>query len=624
MRTILLLFFAVAVGTSSLHAQVHYVDAAASGANTGQSWQDAFTDLQTALTQVTSGQVWVAAGTYYPAAAGDQSTSFVLQNGLELYGGFGGFETQLQQRDIAAYPTILSGDIDQNDTYGSGQEWWRYGWNGNAGNSEHIVRAENVDASAILDGFTLFAGQGYHSGVLEYGGGGMWIENASPTVRQCIFQYCALGPGSSVYILHGSPLFEDCQIRDAYTFMWDASGVFINGSSDPVFRRCLFRNHYTVTDGNQMGSGVNIEFAAGASFYDCDFEICQIGNYFAMGDSSGSYGGAIGNMGDRLYVENCRFVDNFSDMGSGIMTYGSATILNSLFARNLAEPYSVNSWLEYGDRGAGIAIMGSDPVTVANCTFVDNECRKGAGIYCGGINPVVIRNTILYNNISTPKFGEPPIFPLDAQVEGNFDLQFSCVEGLMQKEDGEDPPEADNFPGCFDQAPQWLDLPGGDYRLQAHSPCINSGSDADLPPQILVDLDGNPRRIGPVDLGGYEFAGTPEPSLVVSALVTELNGWLTTWNALPQEWVHFAYSFNGLGTGPAVPALGGLHLGILDPVTLLASIQADANGRAHFPFQVPISAPLVDIFFQTAMARGVGGVDSVLTLPVQQHIYLKP
>src|SRR5512143_3092685 len=46
-------------------ATVLYVDADASGVNTGLSWTDAFTDVQSAILTATAGiEIWVAEGVY--------------------------------------------------------------------------------------------------------------------------------------------------------------------------------------------------------------------------------------------------------------------------------------------------------------------------------------------------------------------------------------------------------------------------------------------------------------------------------------------------------------------------------------------------------------------------------
>ena len=104
-----------------------YVNQAANGNNTGDSWANAFTSLQSALDLAeacnTVQNIWVAAGTYYPSAYPRQSTpqssgtiddrsfTFHLVNGVALYGGFSGTETTLGERDITNNTTTLSGNL---------------------------------------------------------------------------------------------------------------------------------------------------------------------------------------------------------------------------------------------------------------------------------------------------------------------------------------------------------------------------------------------------------------------------------------------------------------------------------------------------------------------------------
>ncbi len=100
-----------AAGTSTAFAAVIYVNAAASGSNNGSSWTNAYTSLQTALGAANaSDELWVAAGTYKPHAS-DRTVSFAMKNGVGIYGGFLGTETQRSQRDPEAHVTTLSGDI---------------------------------------------------------------------------------------------------------------------------------------------------------------------------------------------------------------------------------------------------------------------------------------------------------------------------------------------------------------------------------------------------------------------------------------------------------------------------------------------------------------------------------
>ena len=89
-----------------------YVNQNATGSNDGSSWENAYTDLQPALERAEANQeVWVAAGTYFPTAEVDREQSFVINNGIQVYGGFAGTETELSQRNILENRVTLSGDI---------------------------------------------------------------------------------------------------------------------------------------------------------------------------------------------------------------------------------------------------------------------------------------------------------------------------------------------------------------------------------------------------------------------------------------------------------------------------------------------------------------------------------
>ena len=78
---ILLLFPAFAFSQQRL-----YVNATATGGNTGTSWADAHPDLQTALQGANKGDtVWVARGTYRPTVTTNRRISFELPSGVHLF-----------------------------------------------------------------------------------------------------------------------------------------------------------------------------------------------------------------------------------------------------------------------------------------------------------------------------------------------------------------------------------------------------------------------------------------------------------------------------------------------------------------------------------------------------------
>ncbi|MHC4744326.1 MAG: right-handed parallel beta-helix repeat-containing protein, partial [Planctomycetota bacterium] len=97
------------------------VDKRATGTGDGSSWENAYTDLNAAITEANSvpeiKQIRVAQGTYTPAPpSGDRAASFRIVNGLTVMGGYAGLgASDGDERDTAVYSTVLSGDLNGND-----------------------------------------------------------------------------------------------------------------------------------------------------------------------------------------------------------------------------------------------------------------------------------------------------------------------------------------------------------------------------------------------------------------------------------------------------------------------------------------------------------------------------
>ena len=207
-----------ALAAASTLANVIYVDANATGADDGSSWVDAFPDLQAALTTASAGdEIWVTAGVYRPTATFDRAISFELKNGVGIYGGFAGTETQRDQRDPASNVTTLSGDI---------------GVAGGNDNSVYVVTVDgSVTDSGVLDGFTITAAQADQ--VAGFGGSGMWIEDGAPTLSRLIF---IANNHGGLRVSGGSPTLTDCQFLSNH-------GGGASASGDLTCRNCVFRSN---------------------------------------------------------------------------------------------------------------------------------------------------------------------------------------------------------------------------------------------------------------------------------------------------------------------------------------------------------------------------------------------
>jgi len=208
---------------------VIYVDVNVSGGNNdGSSWVNAYKHLQDALSAATpnSGdQIWVTAGTYYPdrttanpSGTGARTATFQPINGVTLYGGFDGAETQLTERDWENNVTILSGDLAQNDSSDFGNR---------GDNSHHVLVGSGTDNIAILDGFTVSGGNADTTANVP-GGGGLFCDGGSPTIRYCIFR--------------------DNRARDG-------GGVFLQEDSDAIFQNCVFEDNLAFFDNVFGGVG---------------------------------------------------------------------------------------------------------------------------------------------------------------------------------------------------------------------------------------------------------------------------------------------------------------------------------------------------------------------------------
>ncbi|MBQ2906801.1 MAG: right-handed parallel beta-helix repeat-containing protein, partial [Bacteroidales bacterium] len=132
-----------------------YVTESGAGFKDGSSWENATPYLSMALSEASVmnplPEIWVAAGTYY--GDGTSTNAFIMAEGVNVYGGFAGTETSLQQRDYETNITILDGQGSQRVLY------------------QDKVYTEST--ATVWDGITIQHGGGAYNGagayILEYG-----------------------------------------------------------------------------------------------------------------------------------------------------------------------------------------------------------------------------------------------------------------------------------------------------------------------------------------------------------------------------------------------------------------------------------------------------------------------
>lgn len=199
--SVILFFLSLAV-----QANVHYVKQDATGSNNGTSWTDAYTDLQSAISAFQAGDtICVAAGIYHPDTI-NRNKTFLIPDGAIVLGGFSGTETAINtetisNRDFLASETVLSGDLNQDDSAFTNIEE----------NSLHVVKFDNVGASTLLDGFTISGGNANGSNYSQNYAGAILFQVANAHVKNVIFiNNRADSYGGAVYASVSNPWFSNC------------------------------------------------------------------------------------------------------------------------------------------------------------------------------------------------------------------------------------------------------------------------------------------------------------------------------------------------------------------------------------------------------------------------------
>lgn len=300
--------------------KIIYVDADATGANDGSTWANAYTTLQSALAAADGTnptEIWVAQGTYYPTGVQtgtDRNVSFVMKNNTAMYGGFAGTESSVNQRNIRTNPTTLSGNIGDIGI--------------NADNSYHVIfnRTNNLDNSAVLDGFTISSGNADGTVFPVNSGGGMFNSRSSPSIANCTFSLNSARIGGAILNTdNSSPNISQCIFT--LNSVANNGGAIFNTGGTPEIEACFFRSNFA-TDGAGIYSSASAP---------------RIENSVFTFNQASNNGAAIFNSGSSYNINNCTFSANTAFVqgsGSGIfnafpqpgvIARSNITINNSIF-----------------------------------------------------------------------------------------------------------------------------------------------------------------------------------------------------------------------------------------------------------------------------------------------------
>ncbi|MBY7734248.1 hypothetical protein [Francisella philomiragia] len=338
---------------ANVQAAVVFVNSLAAGKNTGQSWQDAYTSIQSALEVAKANdQIWVAEGTYYPTKDNNRDKSFIIPEKVTLLGGFKGDEKSINQRDFEKNKTILSGDILHNDI----KETF----------SKHIVFLKD---DAVIDGFTIENAYNIETST-----------NKSNHLTPTEIQNSSLeGTGAAIVNFKSTGVVNNCIIQNN-TAEKGAGAYNMASGKTAVFNNVQFLKNYSTVRGGAMSN----DLGTNVIILNSDFEE----------NKCDDKGGAIYNdFFSNTTIVNTTFKKNEAENAATIGNDGGseAILLNANITENIAK--ILGSALYQGSYNANIK-DGSNTMVLINSTINNNvSLTNGTSIFTWGDDKYSFYNT---------------------------------------------------------------------------------------------------------------------------------------------------------------------------------------------------------------------------------------
>jgi hypothetical protein len=246
----------ISLACTIARANTIYVNRAATGNANGSSWADAYLKIGDAASNAAPGdQIWVARGTYVE--------NIDIPDGVALYGGFAGTETDFANRN----PSVNFTSIDA----------------GKAGTAVRFATPAGPDT--ILDGFRIRNGLPD-----DAGGGGVYIDGGingqGPVVSNNVISENAAGQGAGVIIRNCAPTIANNLFHDNTADNGAAINIYQNDPGDVLkIVNNTFVDNHSGDGGFVIGisSNANVLFANNLVAFN-DRQI-----YLAYNDSGALY-----------------------------------------------------------------------------------------------------------------------------------------------------------------------------------------------------------------------------------------------------------------------------------------------------------------------------------------------
>lgn len=398
---------------NNIEAKTLYVKT--NGTGNGTSWANAAGNIQTMIDYAVSGDiVWIAKGIYYPTtetiARDTRSRTFLMKNGVSIYGGFAGTESAIAQRVLAdlnsdgkidscelANTTLLSGDIDRvadiwTKKMNADSITWKWSVTGNQNNCYRVVTFQNdITSQTFIDGFSINGGNANKSNDSNYLSGGGICANSNANIANCIVSNCysdlngggIYSSATATYFVGYFSYIKNCKVCNCFSS--NGGGIYVDASAEnigPESYLSVINCYITDCQAINNGGGVYSDY----SYYNYSNVMnCKINNCTANLNGGGIYSSVCSSYSSLIDCElnNCTAINN----GGGIFVVNEN--INDLYCASVITCNLINC----NALNEGGGIYGNRATNITNCMTKNCTAKYGGGIYSmGNVKNCIINN----------------------------------------------------------------------------------------------------------------------------------------------------------------------------------------------------------------------------------------
>ncbi|GLB47784.1 T9SS type A sorting domain-containing protein [Neptunitalea lumnitzerae] len=376
--------------------------------------------------------------------------------------------------------------------------------------------------------------------------------------------------------------------------------VRVNASVDLLFDGLTFKEAHTNSGGGLNGNGGVIQFAGVENSIEMNtnavFNNCIIQNNYS-------------NNNTLYYIQ-----ENATYYGSVDVQFNACSIVNNRSYYLFQAIY--DSWDNSNSS------YDTKHIYFTSCLIAENTSST-RGIFLIDLalpcDVRLINNTIVNNTYASPHYLIENAWGIMSTFQNSVQLYNNIINkpsGLDLTNNATAIPNAANnmgnhsYFGANNETNSSLfeDYNNGDYHLATNSPAISAANSAYLLTNMSTDADNNPRELGSLDIGAYEYSSCDIDNIVVTPLnTTNLN---VNWQGSPE--VTAPYELTIVPTGQPISS-GTTVTGVTNTSYLFSGLTQNTTYDIYINYNCPsyniqnvemITATTGVAFFVDANATG--------------------